>query len=221
MNKIFNSINFLLIMLFCILGFSQEKATHKDQRYIFFLHNKFIEENDLNTSHPEYGKAEYNEIINSFKKDHFIVLSEIRSKNTDPSAYAKKIVTQIKELLKKGITPDKITVIGTSKGGYIAQYVSTYLANPNVNFVFIGSVGKTDVEEIPQINFCGNILNIYEKSDVYGVSAIQRKESSKLKINHFKEIELNTNLKHGFLFKALDAWIVPCKKWANANYELN
>ena len=27
----------------------------------------------------------------------------------------------------------------------------------------------------------------------------------------FQRIELNTNLKHGFLFKASDEWIVPCK----------
>jgi hypothetical protein len=220
MKKTFNLIIFLLIMLFGILGFAQTTA-NKDQKYIFFLHNKFVEENALDVAHPEYGKAEYNEIIKSFKDDNFIVSSEIRSKNTNAATYAKKVVKQIKGLLKKGISPNKITVIGTSKGGYIAQYVSTYLANPDVNFVFIGCFRDVDIEEIPDINFCGNILTIYEKSDIYGVSAIKRKETSKLKINQFKEIELNTSLKHGFLYKALPEWIVPAKKWANGNYELN
>ncbi|WP_121361618.1 alpha/beta hydrolase [Flavobacterium johnsoniae] len=211
----------LFTALYTFTAFSQEKTPNKDQRYIFFLHNKFIEENDLNTAHPEYGKAEYNEILASFRKDNFIVFSEKRKKNTNAADYAEKIVKQIKNLLKKGISPSKITVIGTSKGGYIAQFVSTYLANPDVNFVFIGCFRDVDIEEIPDINFCGNILTIYEKSDIYGVSAVKRKETSKLKVNHFKEIELNTNLKHGFLYKALDEWIVPSKKWANGNYELN
>jgi hypothetical protein len=202
------------------MAFSQKKTAKQDQRYIFFFHNKFVEENDLNTAHPEYGKAEYNEIVNSFKKDNFIVFSEKRKKNTNVADYAEKVAKQIKALIKKGIKPNKITVIGTSKGGYIAQYVSTYLANPDVNFVFIGCFQESDIKEIPDINYCGNILTIYEKSDIYGVSAIKRKETSKLKVNHFKEIELNTNLKHGFLYKALDAWIVPCKKWANGNYDL-
>ena len=206
-------------MLFTISSFSQTK--NADQAYVFFLHNKFIEENDLNAAHPEYGKAEYDKILESFRKDNFIVFSQKRKKNTNASDYAEKVVKQIKTLLKKGIAPGKITVIGTSKGGYIAQYVSTYLANPNVNFVFIGCFRDSDIEEIPDINFCGNILTIYEKSDIYGVSALKRKETSKLKINHFKEIELNTNLKHGFLYKALDEWIAPSKKWANGNYELN
>ena len=211
----------LFITLFslfsCLSSFSQ---TNPDQAYIFFLHNKFIEENYLNVAHPEYGKAEYNEIINSFKASNFIVFSEKRKKDTNAADYAEKVVKQIKGLLKKGVKPNKITVIGTSKGGYIAQYVSTYLANPDVNFVFIGCFRAIDITEIPDINFCGNILTIYEKSDIYGVSAIKRKETSKLKVNHFKEIELNTNLKHGFLYKALDEWIVPAKKWANGDYEL-
>jgi hypothetical protein len=211
----------LFTALYTFTAFSQEKTPNKDQRYIFFLHNKFVEENDLNTAHPEYGKAEYNEILASFRKDNFIVFSEKRKKNTNAADYAEKIVKQIKSLLKKGVSPNKITVIGTSKGGYIAQFVSTYLANPDVNFVFIGCFRDVDIEEIPDINFCGNILTIYEKSDIYGVSAVRRKETSKLKVNHFKEIELNTNLKHGFLYKALDEWIVPCKKWANGNYQLN
>lgn len=212
---------FLLIILCGFTAISQEKTPNKDQRYIFFFHNKFIEENDLNTPHPEYGKAEYNEILASFRKDNFIVFSEIRKKNTNAYDYAEKIVKQIKKLLKKGISPNKITVIGTSKGGYIAQYVSTLLANPDVNFVFIGCFMDTDIEQIPDIIFCGNILTIYEESDIYGVDATKRKETSKLKINHFKQIKLHTNLKHGFLYKALDEWIAPSKKWANGDYDLN
>lgn len=211
---------FFTILFFCAFN-SFSQSSKRDQKYIFFLHNKFVEENDLNTPHPEYGKAEYNEILASYKKDNFIVFSEKRSKNTNAARYAEKIVKQIKKLIKEGVSPNKITVIGTSKGGYIAQYVSTYLANPDVNFVFIGCFRDSDIQEIPDINFCGNILTIYEKSDIYGVDATKRKETSKLKINHFKQIELHTNLKHGFLFKALDEWIVPSKKWANGDYELN
>ncbi|MDQ6529151.1 alpha/beta hydrolase [Flavobacterium sp. LHD-85] len=203
------------------ITFSQEKTINKDQRYIFFFHNKFVEENDLNAVHPEYGRAEYNEILESYRKDGFIVFSEKRKKNTNSAEYAEKMAKQIKKLIKKGVSPNHITVIGTSQGGYIAQFVSTYLSNPNVNFVFIGCFRDVDIQEIPDINWCGNILTIYEKSDIYGVSAIKRKETSKCKIAHFKEIELNTGLKHGFLYKAADNWIAPSKKWANGNYELN
>jgi hypothetical protein len=217
--------NYILLLIFFIItscGQSKNESDAKrDERdYIFFLHNKFIEEHELEAEHPEYGRAEYEEIIKSFEKDDFIVLSEKRSKETDVEKYAEKIVLQIDSLLAIGIESNHITVIGTSKGGYIAQFVSMLMANPNVNFVFIGSFQETDMENHPEINFCGNILTIYEESDVYGVSAVKRKETSKLKINKFKEIELHTNLKHGFLFKALPEWIEPSKMWAKRNYEM-
>ena len=217
--KKLNYILLFILSFYLAISCNKSKNETEERNYIFFLHNKFVEENNLEVEHTEYGKAEYREIIKSFQKDDFIVLSEKRKANTDVEQYAHKIVSQIDSLLKKGIKPNHITVIGTSKGGYIAQYVSTSIANPDINFVFIGCYQETDVENYPEINFCGNILTIYEKSDVYGVSAIERMKTSKLKINTFEEIELNTNLKHGFLYKPLKEWIEPSKMWAKRNYK--
>ncbi|MCC7027333.1 MAG: alpha/beta hydrolase [Saprospiraceae bacterium] len=198
---------------------TQNLETEKD--YIFFIHNKFLEENPDRTFSDKYNvMVDYEGILQSFKKDGFIVLSEKRIKNTDTKKYAEKIVSQIDSLIKTGVKPNLITIVGTSKGGYIAQYVSTFAKNPNLNFVFIGSFQESDIENYPEINFCGNILTIYEKSDFFGVTAIKRKETSKLKINQFKEIELNTGLKHGFLYIASDEWIKPCKMWAKRKYEI-
>lgn len=121
-------------------------------------------------------------------------------------------------LTKTGIEPQKISVIGTSKGGYIAQYVSILANNQNLNFVFIASFMNNDIQNIPEINYCGNILTIYEKSDPFGASALKRKKTSNCEIKHFKEIELNTGIGHGFLFKPLKKWIEPTIKWANGNY---
>ena len=189
------------------------------QDYIFFLHNKFAEDHPLNESHPEYGKTEYLEVLSEFKHAGFQVVSEKRPPNTDVGTYTKRVVWQIDSLFKLGVKPDHITVIGTSKAGYIAQYVSSTLKNPDLNFVFIGCYRDKDLTTFPGINFCGSILTIYERSDEYGVSAIKRKETSNLKIPHFKEIELNTGLKHGFLFKPMPQWIEPCIKWARRNYK--
>jgi hypothetical protein len=203
-----------------ILFFSTLFACEKkdDDRFIFFLHNRFLEEHDLNELHPEFGRTEYLEIINEFKKSGFEVISEKRYGNVNVSEYAGGIVTQIDSLIKNGTDPKNITVVGTSKGGYIAQYVSTLANNPNLNFVFIASFRNVDISNIPEINYCGNILTIYEKSDPFGVSAKVRVENSSCDIKHFNEIELNTGLGHGFLFKPLKEWIEPTIKWANGNF---
>ncbi len=209
------TISMIYILFFAVL-FVCEKDS--DDKYIFFLHNRFLEDHELQDEHPEYGRTEYTEIISVFKENGFQVISEKRQGNVNARAYAMRMVSQIDSLIKTGIEPHKITVVGTSKGGYIAQYVSTLANNPDLNFVFIASFRDTDIQNIPEINYCGNILTIYEKSDPYGVSAIARKESSTCKIKNFKEIELNTKMGHGFLFKPLNAWMKPTMMWANGNY---
>jgi hypothetical protein len=190
----------------------------KDEKYIFFLHNRFLEVHELNELHPEYGRTEYLEIINEFEKSGFEVISEKRNGNVNAREYAIGIVTQIDSLITNGTEPRKITIVGTSKGGYIAQYVSTLANNPDLNFVFIASFRESDIENIPEINYCGNILTIYEKSDPFGVSAVERMNTSTCEIEHFKEVELETGLGHGFLFKPLKQWIEPTIKWASGNY---
>lgn len=207
---------FTFIYFYSIILFSLVETKHK--RVIFFLHNRFLENHELNENHPEYGRTEYLEIIKKFKNRGFKVISEKREGNVNARSYALKILQQIQLLLKSGTPPNNITVVGTSKGGYIAQYVSTLANIPDLNFVFIGCFQDSDIENIPEINYCGNILSIYEKSDPYGVSAKERIKTSACEIENFKEIALNTKMKHGFLFKALDEWIQPTIRWAEAKY---
>jgi D-alanyl-D-alanine carboxypeptidase len=191
-----------------------------EQKYVFFLHNKFVELFDLQEMHPEYGKAEYHEILEGFRQAGFVVISEKRPKDTDMKKYASKVVHQIDSLIRDGVKPGNITVVGTSKGGYIAQYVSTFLRNPKLNFVLVGCYQQSDLSSRLDIRLCGNILSIYEKTDSFGVSMKRRIEVSGRKIPHFKEMELHTGLKHGFLYHPLDEWMQPAIQWANGNYNV-
>lgn len=74
------------------------------------------------------------------------------------------------------------------------QYVLTLANNQDLNFVFIASFRNSDIQNLPEINFCGNILTIYEKSDPFGVSSLERNKISNCEIKHFKAIELNTGM---------------------------
>jgi hypothetical protein len=190
-----------------------------NDQFLFFLHNRFLEDHELDEIHPEYGRAHYKEIVNTFEKSGFQVISEKRNPNTNAWQYAAGVVNQIESLISKGVIPEKITIVGTSKGGYIAQYVSSMAENPKLNFVFIASFVESDIQNIPEMNYCGNILTIYEKSDPAGVSAQERKKASSCDINNFKEIELNTGMGHGFLFQPLKEWMEPTIQWAKGNYQ--
>ncbi|BDD10826.1 hypothetical protein FUAX_32580 [Fulvitalea axinellae] len=210
-----------LIIALLFLLISGTGVAKSGDRYIFFIHNRFLETHGLDELHPTFGRMEYREILSEFKNSGFKVISEIRNGNVNAREYAIGVTEQIDSLIRSGVKPSEITVVGTSKGGYIAQYVSTFANNPDLNFVFVACFQNSDIEDIPEINFCGNILTIYEKSDPFGVSALERKETSACDIRHFEEIKLNTGMGHGFLFKPFKEWIVPTVKWANGNYKVN
>ncbi|MDH6250283.1 pimeloyl-ACP methyl ester carboxylesterase [Chryseobacterium sp. H1D6B] len=208
--KTFPAFLFFFFLIFSNLVFSQQ------MQYVFFLHNKFLEGHSFTEQHPQYGIAEYKPILAKLKSKNTVVISEKRAGPTDPKVYAKKIVSQIDSLQAKGIPSKNITVIGTSQGGYIAQYVSYYAKNSDLKFVLIGASFKDDsLNEDPDFRLYGKILSITEKSDDNREALSQQKRYLHSKLKGFKEIELNTGLNHGFLFKALDEWINPAKDWIN------
>jgi hypothetical protein len=208
------SLLFLLVFLSSVHSFAQAR----DQRCVFFLHNMFLETAGMDDAHPEYGKYEYKQILSAFEKEGFIVFSEIRKRGTDGDTYAAKVRGQVDSLLKKGVKPGHITVVGTSKGAYITWRASALLKNKDVNFVLIGICNEGTLEQKKGFDPYGNILSIYEHSDALGQSCSALKARSPGTMPHFKEIELNTGLKHGFLYKASPGWLTPTMMWAKGNY---
>ncbi len=204
--KIITSILLLIAFNSCTL--------EVDKAHLIFIHARYPEINDLDIPHPQHGLYEYEGIIKAFKDSGLNVTSTLRKENVNARDFAAEISIQIDSLISSGIPASKITIAGTSKGGYIAQYVSTLANNEELNFVFIASFQEADIENIPEINFCGRILTIYDSSDPYGVSAIERKKSSQCRISQFEEIELDLRMGHGFIFKPLQEWIGPTSQWA-------
>lgn len=202
-----------ILTLFSMAAYGQ-KSELKQKQYIFFLHNKFLEDHSADEAHPKYGIVEYEKVLHQLKDSTNVILFEKRKPNTDPVGYALKIKKQIDRLIKKGVKAENITVVGTSQGGYIAQYISWYEKNTELKFVFIGASFKDDsLEKDPNFKLYGRILSITEKSDDGHVPLSQEQRFIRSNIKDFKEIELNTGLNHGFLFKALEDWILPTKEW--------
>ena len=88
---------------------------------------------------------------------------------------------------------------------------STYLKNRDLNFVFIAAC-SADPGFLKLVDLHGNILSIYEKTDVAQSCTEYRDDGTGIKA--WKEIEVNTGLQHGFLFRPLKEWIEPTIQWA-------
>lgn len=205
------------IMLLVFLFFNLQVGLA--QSYIFYLHGRIIETQGPNAIEKVngYGAYLYYDILDSLKQKKFTVISEVRPMNTDVKVYALKVKNQIDSLLQRGVKAENITVIGASKGSYIAMYVSTYAKNKALNFVFMAACSDQMSESEKDLNVYGNILSIYEKSDGPGSCLALKKQSTG--IQHFKEVELTTGLKHGFIFKPLKVWVQPALTWAEHKYD--
>ncbi len=184
--------------------------------YVFYLHGQIIETQGRRPTHPRFGVYEYDQILQTFADSGLVVISEARPPRTAVMAYARKVVSQIDTLLQKGIPASHISVVGASKGAAIAGFVSALLKHPEVRFVLLAICNKRMVANWTQQAgpFYGKVLYIFERSDRIGRSCkpfLPRLKSPGLTI--FKEIELNTGLQHGFLYRPLPEWVIPTLQW--------
>lgn len=180
--------------------------------YLFYLHGRIIEEQGIRPTSEKYGVYEYIEILDTFKNKGFIVISEAREKRTPVGGYAQTVSLQVSDLLKAGVPPSHITVVGASKGAIIAMQASTMLANKEINFVFIAGCSDYILHRF-DTDFYGNILSIYDEQDELAGTCQKFVEKS-TGINKYKEIKLTVGTGHGVLYKPLKEWIEPVVEWA-------
>jgi hypothetical protein len=181
-------------------------------RYLFYLHGRIIEDKGAHAVHEKHGAYEYEKILETFRAAGFVVVSEARAKDTDAARYAAKVVGQINALLKAGVAPRSITVVGASKGSGIAMHASSLLKQRDVNFVIMAGCAERTLKN-PAINLYGRVLSIYDASDEsVGTceSLLTRSEGLSMR----KEIKINLGLGHGFLYRPHKEWIDPAIEWA-------
>ncbi len=181
----------------------------KKARYLFYLHGKIVESGNIRPTSEKFGVFEYEKILETFKQNNFVVISEPRPKDTDIEKYGEKVAGQVRQLLSAGVSPKHITVVGASQGSWIAMLASTYLNNRKLNVVIIAGCNKRIFEKV---KLQGNVLSIYEKSDGTGTCEKFRENAANLR--KYKEIEVNTGLGHGFIYRPMKEWTEPTIAWA-------
>ena len=187
------------------------------KQYLFYLHGKIIEDQGLHAVSPDYGEMEYVPILEKFASYDFVVISEQRPKNADGMKYAERVMGQVTKLLNAGVPAKNITVIGASKGGGIALFISYLLENKEINFVVMGTCDPDTVESWKQNNtsLSGNVLAIYDSVDEFAGSCQEIFALSEGRgLARHDEIVLHVGTGHGILYKPLDEWMVPAVEWA-------
>lgn len=183
-------------------------------RYLFYLHGAIIEGTNGHAVSPKFGDYEYEKILAAFVSQGFTVISEVRRKGTSPQKYAVKVAAQVNELLKAGVPPERITIVGASRGGAIALVASSLIKNRNVNFVILASCAGSRVFKNIDPNLYGNVLSIYDRDDDTGAGSCNRFVQQSSGINRHQEIVLATGLGHGIVYHPVKNWLDPLFNWA-------
>jgi hypothetical protein len=199
-------------------GYEFPGSIDPSRKYMFYLHGKIVEDQGLNAVSPDYGPYEYEAILQALASYGFIVVSELRQKNSDPIEYANKVVGQAKSLLDGGVSPKNITIIGASKGAEIAILASKLMQNDGVNYVILGACHPDNIQYYKQndVSLSGNVLSIRESVDELSGSCDELFSFSEGKglANH-NELILQVGTGHGILYKPMDEWVLPTVDWAN------
>jgi hypothetical protein len=189
------------------------------KRYMFYLHGKIIEDQGLPAISPEFGEYQYAAILDTLESNGFVIISELRLKDADGWAYARRGASQVDKLLAAGVPPGSITVVGASKGASIATGVSYLVGNPGVNYVLLGTCHPTLIEGWKQqgVTLSGNVLAIRDVADdEYSGPCGELFDLSQGKgLNRHDEIVLQVGSGHGILYHPLPEWILPTVHWAN------
>jgi hypothetical protein len=189
-------------------------------KYLIFLHGKIIEERGIpRPKHPGYGYYEYQLMLETFRDRGFTVISAMRPKNANVAVYAGQVAGQVTLLLKNGVPPRQITVLGASKGGVIAMLDSARLKNRDLHFVFMSCGYPYIITMFQQQNWqlWGRILSIFDQSEDTGAGSIQEllAPAAGKSVPQSREIVLKMGLGHGILYQPFPEWVEPVIAWAS------
>jgi hypothetical protein len=180
--------------------------------YLFYLHGQIAIEKGKGIS-QYFGVYEYQAILDTFSSYGYKVISEPRPIDADDGVYSVKVSKQIDTLLKAGVNPAKIIVVGASAGAYITIDVAIQVKNKNIKYAILGMCRPDTYKSYIGKEICGNFLSIYESSDPHG--SCSGLFEDKHCIKRIEEIKLNMNNSHAFLYKPYKEWVYPLVNWIN------
>jgi hypothetical protein len=166
--------------------------------YLFYLHGGIAIEQGKGIS-QYYGVYEYQGILDTLASYGYKVISEARPMGNHEGKYADRVVAQVDTLLKAGVNPGRISIVGASAGAYITIDAAVRLKNKNIRYAILGMCRPDTYKNYSGKEICGDFLSIYESSDPHG-SCLKLFEDKHCKTG-IQEIKLNMNNSHAFLYK--------------------
>jgi hypothetical protein len=154
------------------------------------------------------------------------VIAEVRPAGTlqkfpdDQERYARKVAEEVGELLAAGVPPQRVNVIGYSRGGFLTLLTSIYVNRADVGYVVLAGCmndSGTFKQFAPVLlryseKFIGEFLSIREQSDAdFGSCRPYFAKATSQPAN--TEEVLMTGKGHQFAVEPDDSWVGPVVQW--------
>jgi hypothetical protein len=195
-----------MCMLFCRAASAQD-----EQPIIFYLHGLIIENEGPTPTHSEFGLYDYPAVVEALGSRGARVISEVREGNTNIYDYAGRTIGRIERLIAQGISPDRIVIVGFSKGGAIMIHVSSFLRRPEIRYVPLAACSSW-LAAYPHLRLTGHVFSLYEKSDELAGSCKAMFNKNK-ELKAFEERMIDTGNRHGAFYLPDSQWVDPVLDW--------
>jgi len=201
----------LLLMAACTAPNEFSEAT----RYALYFHGRLIEDHGLPAVSPEHGPYEYEAILDRLTQAGFTVLSEIRGSNANVNEHAERAVARVDSLLRTGVPPDHITLVGASKGAYIAALTSHLARNPELNVVLLAGCSAETVAYMREngIDLYGDVLAIRDIVDTEAAGPCADVFAFSDGVCRGEDLVVKLGVGHGLIFRPYDEWVQPTTVW--------
>lgn len=195
-----------------IAGYRAPPPAKPDSRWLWYLHGDVTEDQSATAGRVGVAVDQYGRMQSMLRDSGFIVMYQRRKANVDPELYADSVVQQIRGRRAAGVPAANISVLGDAKGALIAMLVSARLLDRDIRYIVLDGCGRSNLERYP-VQFHGNVLSIFEKSDTLGGSCAANFRRS-MEMGYRKELPLRTGLAHANGLHPLEEWIEPALNWA-------
>jgi len=186
--------------------------------YLFYLHGRIIEVQGPEAVSADFGRYEYRGILEAFADRGFVVVAEVREDGAGRE-FAVATAKQVRRLLEAGVPARNITVVGFSKGGYLALGVSAIVGAEEVGYAILAGCGS-DPAWIARLGprIRGRFLSLFDRSDRLSPSCDPLFAEAGL-VSDKSEHVFDTGLDHGLFYRPREDWVDRVARWATPEGE--
>ncbi len=179
------------------------------EQHLFYSHGAIVEGDNARPEHPRYGVYDFPAIVKALQWPGWVVHARHRPAGQSVDAHARLLAAEVRALLRQGVRPEQIVLLGFSRGGVITLRASEYLKQPALRLVLMAScfsgLGKRDFHPV------GRLHSLYESSDSVGSCKPLLRSWPELHLQD--ERSIHTGLAHGAFFWPRHEWLDIVRDW--------